>query len=179
MNPNQPAVKSPHGSVRILPEQVRPGGPGEAGTGNGPHDSMTPTLHHSIPSIPDHELLRRIGGGSYGEVWLARNVLGEFRAVKVIYRDKFEHDRPFDREFEGIQKFEPISRLHDSQVDILHVGRNEAEGYFYYVMELADDANAESRVQSVESGKPALSSIPHSPLPAPHSSAGKPALSSI
>src|SRR6266516_262914 len=100
------------------------------------------------PSIPDHELLRRIGGGSYGEVWLARNVLGEFRAVKVIYRDKFEHDRPFDREFEGIQKFEPISRLHESQVDILHVGRNDPAGYFYYVMELADAAEPLASHQS-------------------------------
>src|SRR5467141_3831728 len=60
----------------------------------------------SPPSIPEHELLRRIGGGSYGEVWLARNVLGDYRAVKVIYRDKFEHNRPYEREFEGIQKFE-------------------------------------------------------------------------
>src|SRR5438093_9754473 len=147
MNPNQPADKSPRGSVRIIPEQVRPG---ETGTGNGPHDSTTPTLQHAIPSIPDHELLRRIGGGSYGEVWLARNVLGEFRAVKVIYRDKFEHDRPFDREFEGIQKFEPISRLHESQVDILHVGRNAEASYFYYVMELADDAGASVRVAAEE-----------------------------
>src|SRR5438093_10237301 len=150
MNPNPPADKSPRGSVRIIPEQVRPGGPGETGTGNGPHDSTTPTLQHSIPSIPDHELLRRIGGGSYGEVWLARNVLGDYRAVKVIYRDKFEHDRPFDREFEGIQKFEPISRSHESQVDILHVGRNDAASYFYYVMELADDAGASVRVAAEE-----------------------------
>src|SRR6266566_8499717 len=147
MNPNPPSDKSPPGGVRIGPEQVRPGGPGETGTGNGPHDSTTPTLHHSIPSIPDHELLRRIGGGSYGEVWLARNVLGDYRAVKVIYRDNFEHDRPFDREFEGIQKFEPISRLHESQVDILHVGRNAEAGYFYYVMELADDAGLDTGCQ--------------------------------
>jgi len=35
----------------------------------------------TLPShIPDHELLRRIGGGSYGEVWLARNVMGTYRA---------------------------------------------------------------------------------------------------
>ena len=80
------------------------------------------------PEIPDHELLRCIGRGSYGEVWLARNVLGDYRAVKVVYR----------RSFEGIKKFEPVSRTHDSQVDILHVGRNERAGYFYYVMELAD-----------------------------------------
>src|SRR5439155_26698660 len=32
--------------------------------------------------------------------------------------------------------------LHESQVDILHVGRNDGAGYFYYVMELADDARA-------------------------------------
>ena len=29
------------------------------------------------PAIPDHELLRCIGRGSYGEVWLERNVLGQ------------------------------------------------------------------------------------------------------
>jgi WD40 repeat protein len=82
-------------------------------------------------------LLRRIGGGSYGEVWLARSVIGAFRAVKVVYRDEFPDAKPFEREFAGIQRFEPISRLHDSQVDILHVGRNQE--CFYYIMELADD----------------------------------------
>ena len=61
----------------------------------------------SPPEIPDHELLHRIGGGSYGEVWLARNVMGTYRAVKIIYRRAFEHERPFDREFDGIRKFEP------------------------------------------------------------------------
>jgi WD40 repeat protein len=89
------------------------------------------------PRIPDHELIRRIGRGAYGEVWLARSVTGAFRAVKIVYRSSFDRDRPFQREFEGIQKFEPISRRHESQVDILHVGRNG--DYFYYVMELADD----------------------------------------
>lgn len=103
-----------------------------------------PPTSASPPAVADHDLLRRIGGGSYGDVWLARNVLGEFRAVKVIYRQRFEHDRPFEREFEGIQKFEPISRAHPSQLNILHVGRNDSAGYFYYVMELADDAQTES-----------------------------------
>src|SRR5262245_57068567 len=94
------------------------------------------------PQIPDHELLRPIGGGSYGEVWLARNVMGTLRAVKVVYRQTFESERPYEREFSGIQKFEPISRSHQGFVDILQVGRNDPAGYFYYVMELADPVEA-------------------------------------
>jgi hypothetical protein len=49
--------------------------------------------------------------------------------------------QPFERELSGIRKFEPISRLHDGLVDILQVGRNDQSGYFYCVMELADDAS--------------------------------------
>jgi WD40 repeat protein len=89
------------------------------------------------PAIPDHQLLRRIGRGSYGEVWLARSVTGAYRAVKIVYRRDFDHERPFEREFSGILKFEPVSRKHDSQMDILHVGRGD--DWFFYVMELADD----------------------------------------
>lgn len=90
------------------------------------------------PPIPDHELVRCIGRGSYGEVWLARSVMGPWRAVKLVYRRSFDHERPFERELEGIRRFEPVSRSHPSQLNILHVGRSEAAGCFYYVMELAD-----------------------------------------
>src|SRR5437667_2351917 len=94
--------------------------------------------HTQPPSIPDYELLRRIGGGSYGEVWLARSATGVLRAVKIVWRHTFEDDRPFQREFEGIQSFERLSREHPSQLALFHVGRGE--GYFFYVMELADAA---------------------------------------
>jgi WD40 repeat protein len=91
------------------------------------------------PRIPDHELMRRIGRGSYGEIWLAKNIMGTYRAVKLVYRKNFENQRPYDREFDGIKKFEPISRTHEGLVDVLQMGKNDASGYFYYVMELADD----------------------------------------
>jgi serine/threonine protein kinase/tetratricopeptide (TPR) repeat protein len=99
------------------------------------------------PPIPDHELLHRIGSGSYGEVWLARNALGVYRAVKIVHRCTFEHERPFEREFRGIQKFEPVSRSHEGLVDLLQVGRNDQEGWFYYVMELADDASVNPKTE--------------------------------
>jgi len=91
------------------------------------------------PVIPDHDLLRRVGKGAYGEVWLARNVIGTYHAVKIIKREQFESDEPFEREFKGIQKFMPISRSHPGFVQILHAGRNQQSGYIYYIMEPADD----------------------------------------
>src|SRR4029453_3650770 len=99
------------------------------------------------PDVPDHELFRLIGRGSYGEVWLARSVVGTFRAVKIVYRNAFDRLRPYEREFPGIQKFEPNSRSHEGLVDILQIGRNEAEGYFYYVMELAEAAQPQANNQ--------------------------------
>lgn len=94
------------------------------------------------PRVPDHELLGQIGSGSYGDVWLARNALGTPRAIKFVHRQKFDHARPFEREFSGIQQYEPISRQHAALVDVLQVGRDESDAWFYYVMELADCAPA-------------------------------------
>ena len=95
-----------------------------------------------LPFIPDHDLIRCVGSGSSGEVWLARSTLGSYRAVKIVYEKSFRHVRPFEREFRGVQKFEPVSRSHEGLVDILHAGRREMHGYFYYVMEVADDLSA-------------------------------------
>lgn len=98
------------------------------------------SVRDSPPAIPDHELIRRIGQGAYGEVWLARNALGTWRAVKIVYRDNFKDARPYEREFAGIRRFEPLSRSNEGFVDILQVGRDDPGGWFYYVMELADAA---------------------------------------
>lgn len=111
----------------------------------------------SLPRIPNFTLLRPIGKGSYGEVWLARSVTGVYRAIKIIYRKSFDHDRPFDREFAGIQNFEPLSHSHESHLSILHVGQCHEGRFFFYVMELADDAAS------------ALSVLPSPERPGTHS----------
>ncbi|HOW64008.1 MAG TPA: serine/threonine-protein kinase [Candidatus Paceibacterota bacterium] len=120
------------------------------------------------PEVPDHKLLRCIGRGSYGEVWIARNILGEFRAVKIIHRRTFDQGRPYEREFEGIRKFEPVSRAHPSQLNILQVGRNDASGYFYYVMELGDDVGVQRHGGIPDSGA-VFSALTQSVNPQPES----------
>src|SRR6188768_4056125 len=101
--------------------------------------SAASTSHRDPPKVPNHELIRVIGRGAYGEIWMARSELGVLRAVKVVDRRTFETETAFQREFDGMARFEPISREHSAFVDILHVGRDEAGEFFYYVMELADD----------------------------------------
>jgi WD40 repeat protein len=112
------------GSPQVAQDKGAPGRPGEV-----------------LPSvfIPDHQLLRRVGRGSYGEVWLARDTAGRYRAVKIVHRHTFKHRRPFERELTGIRKFEPISRSHEGLVHVLHIGIHPRQRYFYYVMELGDD----------------------------------------
>ena len=102
---------------------------------------MPPGQHHTLPppDIPEHRLFQRIGQGSYGEVWLAQNITGAWHAVKIIHRDRFDDAHPFEREFEGIRQCEPVSHGHEGLIDILQIGRNDRAGFFYYVMELADD----------------------------------------
>ncbi len=94
------------------------------------------------PDIPDHEIIRCIGYGAYGEVWLARSITGTYRAIKTIWREDFQDEASFRREFEGVLFYEPIARSHHGLVHILHIGQLQGDfPMYYYVMELADDAH--------------------------------------
>ncbi|MBI4622047.1 MAG: protein kinase [Verrucomicrobia bacterium] len=92
------------------------------------------------PKIADYELLRLVGQGTYGDVWLARGLTGIFRAIKIVWRNRFRDAQPFEREFRGLKEFAAISQNDPGQMALLHVGQDESAGFFYYVMELADDA---------------------------------------
>jgi len=106
-------------------------------------DDGQPT--HPLPSaveIPDYELLRCIGQGGFGVVWLARHRLhGEFRAVKIVH-----HQQAI--ELEGVRSYILQAQQHPALVPIEHLG-TVADAY-YYVMPLADDIKGQVALRPVD-----------------------------
>ena len=92
------------------------------------------------PEAPDYELLQPpIGEGAFGKVWIVRNAIGQWQALKAVYQAKFGENRhPYESEFKGLQKYKPISEKHPGLLRVDLVSRMKDEGYFYYVMELGD-----------------------------------------
>jgi CHASE2 domain-containing sensor protein len=94
----------------------------------------------NMPDTPDYELLHPpFGKGAYGKVWLARNAIGQWQALKVVYLANFDDDAdPYDREFNGIKKYKPVSDKHPGLLRVDFVSQKKPAGYFFYVMELGD-----------------------------------------
>jgi CHASE2 domain-containing sensor protein len=94
-----------------------------------------------LPATPGYELFHPpFAEGAYGKVWLAKNKSGQWRALKVVYLAKFENNPdPYEREYAGVQKYQPISDRHPGLLRVEFVSEKMAD-YFYYVMELADSA---------------------------------------
>ncbi len=92
-----------------------------------------------LPDAPDYELFNPpFGEGAYGKVWLARNAAGQWRALKAVYLANFDQNTdPYEREFSGIKKYQPVSDKHPGLLRVEFVSEKRA-GYFYYVMELGD-----------------------------------------
>ncbi len=92
-----------------------------------------------LPDAPDYKLFNPpFGEGAYGRVWLARNAVGQWRALKAVYLANFEQNTdPYEREFNGIKKYQPVSDKHPGLLRVEFVSEKLA-GYFYYVMELGD-----------------------------------------
>jgi CHASE2 domain-containing sensor protein len=99
-------------------------------------------------SIPHHRLLYEVGRGGYGRVWLVENAVGLFAAAKIVSREFFESDSSYEREFRGLQNYMPLSSSHPGLLQITFVGREDKQGYFFYLMEPADDQVQGAKIDS-------------------------------
>ena len=92
------------------------------------------------PPTPEYTLIRpSFGKGAFGEVWLVRNAIGQWQALKVVYQATFgKNTKPYDAEFRGLQQYKPISNQHLGLLTVDFVSAQNSGGYFYYVMELGD-----------------------------------------
>jgi serine/threonine protein kinase len=100
---------------------------------------MTAPISPDPPEVPDFDLIRCIGEGAFGAVWLAANrTTGRLRAVKLIPLDKSGAGSPAYREIVSLKHLE--ARVNDQQPGLLavhHVGRTDR--HLFYVMDPADD----------------------------------------
>jgi serine/threonine protein kinase len=87
--------------------------------------------------IPGYRLTQVVGRGTFGEVWLAEELLtGLRRAVKVLQKTAVAGASDPLRELAGIREYQQKSKDHPCLLQIYHVG--ETPECYYYAMELAD-----------------------------------------
>ncbi len=91
-----------------------------------------------IPTIPGYRLIKKIGQGASGTVWLAEEPLSSRKVAVKILPKSAEGKQNIGRELNGIRQFQQIARGHHDIVQILKL--DETEDCCYYSMELADDA---------------------------------------
>ena len=106
-------------------------------------EDAIPRNNITKPRINDYQLIRVIGHGSFGEVWIALDATGTPCALKVIYKGDSE-DKLFWKEFDGVKNYLPLSRSNLGLVTILHVGKDPQGLFYYYTMELADNASVKN-----------------------------------
>ena len=107
--------------------------------------SDAPTLLYSDGDppiqIPGVDLIRPIGSGAYGQVWLARNPLtAKLIAVKLIRLQSPDAADRATRELQSLIRFESSLRQPpENLIAIHHVGRTDE--FLYYFMDAADDVS--------------------------------------
>ncbi len=106
---------------------------------NGTGAERSSSGEHSPPEIPDFELIRQIGQGGFGRVWLARNrTTHQLRAVKVIGKSRVGTADPAGREIVSLIRLEAnLRHQHPNLLTIHHVG--QTADHLFYVMDLADN----------------------------------------
>ncbi|MGA2797323.1 MAG: serine/threonine-protein kinase [Thermoguttaceae bacterium] len=97
------------------------------------------TDNQEPPQVQDYDLIRPIGEGGFGRVWLAANqTTGRLRAVKLIPLRRSGATDAAGREIVSLTRLEVnLGHRHQNLLSIHHVGKTA--DYLFYVMDLADD----------------------------------------
>jgi eukaryotic-like serine/threonine-protein kinase len=96
------------------------------------------------PEVPDLDLLRCVGRGGFGEVWLAVNrTTGRLRAVKLIALHGGAATDLAGREIVSLKYLESqVGMQHPNLLGIHHVGKTAT--HLFYIMDPADDASGQA-----------------------------------
>jgi len=104
--------------------------------------------------------IKEIASGGYGRVYLfSRDHEQDYVAGKFVYRHVFGPARDntsqaaYQRALDGLQNFQSLSGKSAYLLRIFEVLHRHEQGYFYYMMELADDI-ATGRVIAASTYKP-------------------------
>lgn len=91
------------------------------------------------PKLPDLEMVRLVGSGAYGQVWLATNqITGHLVAVKVIHLSPTKASGRAAREIASLIRYEAnVRNQYENLFAIHHVGQTEE--LLFYLMDAADD----------------------------------------
>jgi hypothetical protein len=67
-------------------------------------------------------------------LWLARNAIGQWQALKAVYQSTFGKDRgPYEAGFKGLQRSKPVLEKHLGLLRIDIVSKMKDAGYLHYV----------------------------------------------
>ena len=116
-----------------------------------------PLLDNREQTEAGYELIGQIGSGGYGYVYLLSNlraVSGEegYLAGKFIYRRVFgpsddpASDAAYRRALEGLQNFRSVLGESPYLLRVFDLRERHDQGYFCYMMELADDLRSGRRI---------------------------------
>ena len=128
---------------------------------------MSDPRDDASPEVPDFDLIRPIGEGGFGRVWLAANrTTRVLRAVKVIPLQGRGDTDPAGREITSLTRLEAnLRRQHSNLLGIHHVGKTA--NHLFYVMDLADDlSGAETSAETDYRPATLQSRLESGPLPA-------------
>jgi eukaryotic-like serine/threonine-protein kinase len=97
----------------------------------------------TFPQVPDLNLMRRIGQGGFGEVWLAVNqTTGRLRAVKLIPLKSRGPSDAAGREIVSLTYLE--SQVGSEQPNLLHIHHvGRTADHLFYIMDPADDVSGQ------------------------------------